>query len=99
MPKFNHKKSEIEGLTQEEIKSLDILCSMVVNSNWFPVLINFLLNEHIATVLAENSIRGANDRPLITDDKFRGWLEKIIYFQDFILSRGKLQQQLDQEVK
>ena len=97
--KFDHKKADIEWLTAQEVKDLDILCSMIVNSNWFPVLINHLLNSHVAWTIWDNTKLFKEWRTPITDEKFVGWAEKIVFIQDFILSRGKLQQQLEHEDK
>lgn len=97
--KFDHKRADIEWLTAQEVKDLDILCSMIVNSNGFPVLFNHLLNAHVADTIGGNVKLFAEWRMPITDEKFVWGAQKIVEIQDFILSRWKLQQQIEQEAE
>ena len=97
--KFDHKRADIEWLTAQEVKDLDILCSMIVNSNWFPVLFNHLLNVHVADTIWGNVKLMAEWRTPITDERFVGWAEKIVYIKDFIISRWKPKQKIEQEAE
>lgn len=84
---FQHQKADIEGLTEDEINSLDIFCTMACNSTGFPVFINYMLNTHVADTIGGNVALFKEGRTPVTDEKFMGGAQKIVEIQDFILSR------------
>jgi len=91
---FDQKRADIEWLTAQEMNDMDILCAMIINSNWFGVLFNHLLNMHVADTIGGNVKLFKEGRTPITDEKFMWGAQKIVEIQDFILSRGNLQTQL-----
>lgn len=86
--------SEFAALPMAERRMIGQACLSFHKNPGFEIFFELVQNAHVTDVLIENSKRGKLWITPITDEHFRGWLEKIAEICSLIVEFSNLEENI-----
>jgi hypothetical protein len=91
--KYDYSKGSLDGFDKNSKTEIENLCQDLVKRKGFSLLFDYLINEHLTSLLATKNKLGETVK--FSDEYFRGGLDEVLMVKEIIINIANVKQSID----